>query len=81
MRECCRRNEQPDVSSQRQLSVGCTRYPAGVAISPRIRAGGGRLSTRPICLKHCGLALKRKRANDDPMLAEIVPPARRTVSP
>jgi hypothetical protein len=35
--------------------LGCNRYPAGVSISPRIRAAG-RLSTPSICLKDCALA-------------------------
>ena len=44
--------------------LGCNRYPAGVSISPRIRAAG-RLSTPSICLKDCALASIAKEPHPD----------------
>jgi len=50
---------------------GCTRYPAGVSISPRIRAAG-RLGTPSICLKDCALASIAKEPH--PLGFDTLPP-------
>ncbi|MBZ5625116.1 MAG: ThiF family adenylyltransferase [Acidobacteriia bacterium] len=53
-------------------NLGCNRYPAGVSISPRIRAAG-RLSTPSIYLKDCALASIAKEPHPAYRLPSRVP--------
>jgi hypothetical protein len=51
--------------------LGCNRYPAGVSISPRIRAAR-RLSTPSICLKDCALASIAKEPHPPLFLVAVL---------